>query len=94
MNYKNLLLTAAMVLTVNVATAQEDVKSYSYVEAQGGLQLTSTNVEMTKLLTPTAALSFGHYFSPVVGVRNLYLIHVELEFSYCYYLSYSSRYVL
>ena len=69
MNYKNLLLTAAMVLTVNVATAQEDVKSYSYVEAQGGLQLTSTNVEMTKLLTPTAALSFGHYFSPVVGVR-------------------------
>jgi outer membrane protein OmpA-like peptidoglycan-associated protein len=43
--------------------------SYSYVEAQGGVQLTSTNAPMDKLITPTAALSFGHYFSPVVGAR-------------------------
>jgi outer membrane protein OmpA-like peptidoglycan-associated protein len=39
------------------------------VEAQGGLQLTSTNAPMDKLFTPTASLSFGHYFTPVVGAR-------------------------
>ncbi|MBR2234183.1 MAG: OmpA family protein [Prevotella sp.] len=73
MNYKNLLFTAALALLAGNATAQNDMsgalKSYSYVEAQGGLQLTSTNADMTKLMTPTAAFSFGHYFSPVVGVR-------------------------
>lgn len=45
------------------------LKSYSFVEVQGGVQLTSTDAPMDKLYTPTAALSFGHYFSPVVGAR-------------------------
>ena len=51
--------------------AQEsaEFRSYSFIEAQGGLQLTSTDAKMDKLMTPTAALSFGHYFSPVVGAR-------------------------
>ena len=49
--------------------AQEGVKSFSFVEAQGGVQLTSTDAKMDKLITPTAALSFGHYFTPVVGAR-------------------------
>ena len=31
--------------------------------------MTATDAKMDKLLTPTAALSFGHYFSPVVGAR-------------------------
>ena len=31
--------------------------------------MTSTNAPMDKLFTPTAALSIGHYFSPVVGAR-------------------------
>ena len=44
-------------------------QSFSYVEAQGGLQLTSTNAPMDKLMMPTVALSFGHYFTPVVGAR-------------------------
>jgi len=60
-------------LTVGSAFAQGDsrgeLQSYSYVEAQGGVQFTSTNAPMDKLMTPTAALSFGHYFTPVVGAR-------------------------
>lgn len=63
-------LAASMLLMCGSAMAQSDGwKSFSYVEAQGGLQLTSTNAAMDKLLTPTAALSFGHYFTPVVGAR-------------------------
>lgn len=70
MKTKRLLLTAAaMMLMVGAASAQEDWKSYSYVEAQGGVQLTTADVSLTKLITPTAALSFGHYFTPVVGAR-------------------------
>lgn len=69
------MLTAALsLLTVGGAFAQAgdtrgELKSYSYIEAQGGVQLTSTNAPMDKLITPTAALSFGHYFTPVVGAR-------------------------
>ncbi len=66
-------MTAAFaMLLVSAASAQDDrdaLKSYSYVEVQGGAQLTSTNAPMDKLITPTAALSFGHYFTPVVGAR-------------------------
>ena len=59
-----------MLLMGGAVTAQaQEWKSFSYVEAQGGLQLTSTNAPMDKLITPTAALSFGHYFTPVVGAR-------------------------
>ena len=73
MKTKRILLTAACsVLLCNAVSAQDDrdaLKSYSYVEVQGGVQLTSTDAKMDKLLTPTAALSFGHFFSPVVGAR-------------------------
>jgi outer membrane protein OmpA-like peptidoglycan-associated protein len=65
-----MIMTAAVsLLMVGAASAQRDYKSFSYVEAQGGLQLTSTNAPMDKLFTPTASLSFGHYFTPVVGAR-------------------------
>ena len=75
MKNRRLMLTAALsLLTVGGAFAQAgdtrgELKSYSYIEAQGGVQLTSTNAPMDKLITPTAALSFGHYFTPVVGAR-------------------------
>ena len=71
MNNKKLLLTAAAAMLIaGMAQAQDKQwMSYSYVEAQGGVQLTSTNAPMDKLITPTAALSFGHYFTPVVGAR-------------------------
>ena len=71
---KNLFAIAVLALmTATTASAQEDTRdalgSYSYVEAQGGAQMTITDVSKTKLLTPTGALNFGHYFTPVVGVR-------------------------
>lgn len=63
-------LAASLLLMGGTAMAQsENWQSFSYVEAQGGLQLTSTNAPMDKLMMPTAALSFGHYFTPVVGAR-------------------------
>ena len=69
-NKKVMKMAAVMLLMGGAVTAQaQNWKSYSYVEAQGGLQLTSTNAPMDKLFTPTAALSFDHYFTPVVGAR-------------------------
>lgn len=70
MKTKKLLTAAFALLVVGTAQAQtKEWKSYSYVEAQGGVQLTATDAKMDKLITPTAALSFGHYFTPVVGAR-------------------------
>ena len=65
-----MMLAAAALLLGGSATAQaQNWNSYWYVEAQGGMQLTSTDAPMDKLMTPTAALSVGHYFTPVVGAR-------------------------
>ena len=70
MKTKNLLTAAVALLVAGAAQAQTNTwTSYSFIEAQGGVQLTSTNAPMDKLITPTAALSFGHYFTPVVGAR-------------------------
>ena len=70
MKTKKLLTAALALLVVGTAQAQtKEWKSYSYVGAQGGVQLTATDAKMDKLITPTAALSFGHYFTPVVGAR-------------------------
>ena len=64
------MAAASLLLMAGTATAQDAAwKSYTYAEVQGGLQLTSTNEPMDKLFTPTASLSLGHYFSPVVGAR-------------------------
>lgn len=70
MKTKNLLTAAVALLMAGAVQAQTNTwTSYSFIEAQGGVQLTSTNAPMDKLITPTAALSFGHYFTPVVGAR-------------------------
>ena len=72
MKTKRMLTTMALsVLVVGAVSAQKEgmLRSYSYVEAQGGVQMTATNAPMDKLITPTAALSFGHYFTPAVGAR-------------------------
>jgi outer membrane protein OmpA-like peptidoglycan-associated protein len=64
------LAAALSTLMAGAVQAQEgSINSFSFVEAQGGVQLTSTDAKMDKLITPTAALSFGHYFTPVVGAR-------------------------
>jgi outer membrane protein OmpA-like peptidoglycan-associated protein len=74
MKSKRFLMTAALsVMLVGAVSAQEDTRdalsSYSFVELQGGVQLMTTNADMTKLMTPTAAISIGRYFSPVIGAR-------------------------
>lgn len=72
MKTKRMLTTMALsVLVAGAVSAQNEskLKSYSFVEAQGGVQMTATNAPMDKLITPTAALSFGHYFTPAVGAR-------------------------
>lgn len=68
------LLTIVVVAMLSFATANAQeckgkLKSWSFVEAQGGLQFTSTDAPIDKLLTPTVGLSFGHYFFPAVGLR-------------------------
>ena len=73
MCYKHFFLSAAMILlagsTVSAQGNDSDLKSYSFVEAQGGVQLTATDADMSKLITPTAAFSVGRFFTPVVGAR-------------------------
>lgn len=71
MKTKRLMTLAVSLLLMGGTMMAQDQnwQSFSYVEAQGGLQLTSTNAPMDKLMTPTAAFSFGHYFTPVVGAR-------------------------
>ena len=78
MNYKSIFITATMALfAVSTVRAQVDtrdqLKSYSFVEAQGGIQWTSKEGKWADLITPTAALSVGHFFNPVVGAR----VHVN-----------------
>lgn len=74
MNRKQFIISViAALFAASAVTAQEDtrdvLKSYSFIEAQGGLQLTATDAPMSKLFTPTAAISFGHYVFPYMGFR-------------------------
>ena len=72
---KLLSLAALSLLFTNTVMAQDHckngpkLKSYNYVEVQGGMEWTATNAKIDKLLSPIGAVSFGHYFSPVVGAR-------------------------
>ncbi|MBQ5722010.1 MAG: OmpA family protein [Bacteroidaceae bacterium] len=78
MQFKNVLAAAALALGVSVpAVAQTteddglDYKPYPhmFVGVQGGAQTTFTNYDNLKLITPTASVSFGTFFTPVVGAR-------------------------
>jgi len=100
MKTKNLLTMAVLAfMAFTTANAQEDtrdaLRSYSYVEAQGGLNWTTTNAKITKLLMPQGALSFGHYFTPVVGARlHVSGLQAKSRFESAYYnLDYKWNYV-
>ena len=67
MKQKKLLASALLLLLTGGVNAQE-LSSYHFIEAQGGLQFTSTNAKITKLLNPTYSLSYG-YMTPTVGGR-------------------------
>jgi len=72
---KVLLLAAAALLTSSAVMAQDDctkgpkLKSWNFVEVQGGMEWTATNAKIDKLLSPIGAISLGRYFTPVVGAR-------------------------
>lgn len=71
-------ICAAIALATGIsaqAVAQEtDSKEYKpyphmFVGLQGGVQTTFTDYNAFKLIRPTASVSFGSFFTPVVGAR-------------------------
>ncbi len=74
---KNILAMTAIALGVSAPAGAQtaddglDYKPYPhmFVGVQGGAQTTFTNYDNLKLITPTASLSFGAFFTPVVGAR-------------------------
>ncbi len=70
---------AVLALAAGIAApvfAEEDADNLSYkpfphmfIGIQGGGQTTLTNYSNSKLITPTASVSFGAWFTPVVGAR-------------------------
>jgi len=67
---------AAVLATAPVMAqdAEDDGLDYQryphmFVGVQGGAQTTFTNYDNLKLITPTASVSFGAWFTPVIGAR-------------------------
>ena len=50
-----------------VLHCRESAVSLLFLGVQGGAQTTFTNYDNMKLITPTTSLSFGAFFTPVVG---------------------------
>jgi len=80
MNLKKTLLIAAAMLTGMAATAQTEAEQealelgykpypYNFVQLQGGVGTTFTNVSFTDLISPTASIGIGRFFTPAVGAR-------------------------
>lgn len=73
MNNKTILALALGLLTSASVMAQEyekgSLKSYNFVEVQGGIQFTPTDAKINKLITPMTSLSIGRFFAPAVGAR-------------------------
>ena len=69
------LLAAALFANAFSANAQEAPDNYvsypyAFVGLQGGVQETATHTYNNwKLFTPTASVSFGVHFTPVIGAR-------------------------
>lgn len=74
---KKILLLALMFLGTMPVWSQEDYEEnghalppYNFIGVQGGVQNTFNNkFNNWKTFTPTATLSFGRWFNPVVGAR-------------------------
>ena len=64
-------MTLGMVATASAQSNNEKTVSYPqiFVGVQGGAQTTFTNYNNWKLITPTASVSVGSFFTPVVGAR-------------------------
>ena len=63
------------VIVQDISEFQEEIElgyrpqPYTFIQAQGGVGVTFTNVSVTDLLTPTFSLGFGEMFSNGIGVR-------------------------
>lgn len=71
---KLFLLTALAAGMAAPAGAQEWAKTrqafpHMFVGVQGGAQTTFTNYDNSKLITPTASVGFGAWFTPIIGAR-------------------------
>ena len=66
-------LAISALTTANAQSAAEQLDykpaPYMFVGIQGGAQTTFTNYDQMKLITPTASVSFGAFFTPAVGAR-------------------------
>jgi len=76
--YKILVITILLYFFCGHALAEDntdevtDLKSapYMFVGIQGGIQTTSSkDYNNIKLITPTASISFGAFFTPIIGAR-------------------------
>lgn len=68
------MLAAGIVAPASAQESSADGKDYRpfphmFVGIQGGAQTTFTNYDNSKLITPISAVSFGGWFTPVVGSR-------------------------
>ncbi len=82
------IFAASFLAGVCIATpalaAEEDDLGYKpfphmFVGIQGGGQATISDYSFSKLITPTASVSFGGWFSPIVGAR----LHVNGIWNKC-----------
>ncbi len=76
MQIKRILAVLALVVGIAAPIAAEESDNLDYkpfphvfIGIQGGIQSTVTNYDFAKLITPTASLSIGAWFSPVIGAR-------------------------
>ncbi len=76
MQSKKFFAVFALTLCILTPTFAEDSDNLDYkpfphmfIGVQGGGQTTFTNYNNSKLITPTASVSFGGWFTPVVGAR-------------------------
>ena len=76
--FKNLFAVAALAFGVSATASAQDAADdgldykpfpHVFVGVQGGGQTTFTDYNNLKLITPTASLSVGSFFTPVVGAR-------------------------
>lgn len=68
---KSLLAAVLAVFVAGAAQAQDEkqLKSYTFVELQGGVQTQLGGPKFTKLFTPAVGFNVGHFFTPEVGAR-------------------------
>ena len=72
--FRYLLATALLSASVTAFAQDDDGLDYKryphvFIGVQGGGQTTFTDYDNLKLITPTASLSIGSFFTPVVGAR-------------------------